>query len=391
MMMRANRAKRILLIISVSFTVSFLLLLTMNTSRAEENFFDLFNRVEREEGYYSVVDEEDGRIILRTARILHVGDEYINRENHLYRIVSIKEDLAMARKIRQDTRALEDFEPDKPSIFRVFTGREHPVQAGKSLVAIYHSHGAESYVPSDGTESIDEGGGILKVGETFSEQLEKQGIETIHSTNTHVPHDAGAYQRSRRTKEELLRKQPVALFDVHRDAVPPEEYEEVIDNREVVQILLVVGRQNQNVANNRNFAEELKAAADQRYPGLVKGVLMAQGSYNQDLSPRSMLLEVGGHENEREQAEESVSLFAEVVADYIAAGPGGEAAPGRMDTITGEGGIAAGTALWTLIILGIAVFVYLLIAAGGWSQMGEKLRHFFEREFADVFKGFKRK
>ena len=36
----------------------------------------------------------------------------------------------------------------------------------------------------------------------------------------HDPHDAMAYDRSRRTAAELLKKNPIALLDIHRDAVP---------------------------------------------------------------------------------------------------------------------------------------------------------------------------
>jgi len=70
-----------------------------------------------------------------------------------------------------------------------------------------------------------------------------------------IPHDAGAYNRSRRTAEELLRDGTAVLFDVHRDAVPPEEYIETVNSQETVQIQFVVGRQNQNMETNRQFAE----------------------------------------------------------------------------------------------------------------------------------------
>ena len=65
----------------------------------------------------------------------------------------------------------------------------------KPKVGIYHSR--RRVLRSFGrTDSIDQGGGIIDVGETLAESLEKKGIETEHETETHVPHDAGAYQRS---------------------------------------------------------------------------------------------------------------------------------------------------------------------------------------------------
>ena len=137
-------------------------------------------------------------------------------------------------------------------------------------IGVYHSHGAESYVPSDGAESIPQGGGILEVGKAFTEALQEKGLHVKHSEDTHIPHDAGAYNRSRRTADEFLNEGVSALFDIHRDAVPAEEYIATVESRPTVQLQLVVGRQNQNLQANRDFAEGLKNVTDERYPGLIK-------------------------------------------------------------------------------------------------------------------------
>ena len=145
---------------------------------------------------------------------------------------------------------------------------------------------------------------------------ETKEFQIIHSTRRCTA-DAMAYQRSRRTAEEFLRSGAKALFDVHRDAVPPEGYIDVVNNDEKVQIQFVVGRQNQNLEANRDFAENLKKITDEKYPNLIKGIFMANGSYNQDMLPMSILLEVGAHENTKEGAEESVALFADAVGTIL--------------------------------------------------------------------------
>ena len=58
----------------------------------------------------------------------------------------------------------------------------------------------------------------------MAEQLEEKGVNVIHDTTLHTPHDAGAYDRSRRTAVQILKQRPAALFDVHRDAGPSEPY-----------------------------------------------------------------------------------------------------------------------------------------------------------------------
>ena len=75
-------------------------------------------------------------------------------------------------------------------------------------------------MPTSGTESKPGDGDILKVGKTISNVLQEQGIKGIMSDNKHDPHDANAYQRSRRTAVQLLKQNPIALIDVHRDGVP---------------------------------------------------------------------------------------------------------------------------------------------------------------------------
>lgn len=191
--------------------------------------------------------------------------------------------------------------------------------------------------------------------------------------------------------EEALKEQPDAVIDVHRDAVPEEEYLEEVAGEERVQVQLVVGRQNQNMANNREFAEGLKKVADEKYPGLVKGIFMARGSYNQDLSPRAALIEVGSHTNNKEQAEESVQLFAEVVNVYLyGTEEGQEAAGPRATTPGGPGGTALRAVLWVLLALILGVGAYLLISTGGFEEAKQKLSEFRRKEFSDLGGGGKK-
>ena len=344
-------------------------------SKAAENFFDLFNLSESRDGYYTMEDLKDGSPVLRTARILHPGDEYIDEANRYYRVVRLEEKTAWVEQVKSKGPLAGEIRGP------LSTGGEMAAagdQKGKPAVGIYHTHGAESYVPSDGTDTIDQGGGILQVGDTLAKALENKGFDVNHVREPHTPHDAGAYQRSRRTAEKLLTQGDQIIFDMHRDAVPPEEYEEEVEGEEVTKILLVVGQQNQNADNNRNFALKLKEIADKEHPGLIKGILGAQGNYNQDLTSQGILLEVGAHENEREDAENAVALFADVVEIYVAssaASPGETAQSNRL---------SLGSVLKVFLLLAAVLLAYLLIAAGSLEEFKRKISNFFRREFADL-------
>jgi stage II sporulation protein P len=341
------------------------------------DFFDLHNLDQKPEGFFSMKDLDNKETIMRTARTMHAGDEYINRNNYFFHVEKIEGDIAWAKnlgKIELSNFAVEEVSKSFPDGFTILQKAQEPIS--EPTIGIYHSHGAESYVPSDGVESIDEGGGILEVGRVFAEALKERGLKVFYTSLTHVPHDAGAYYRSRRTVEELLRKGSDAVFDVHRDAVPAEEYIEVVDGEERVQIQFVVGRQNPNVQVNREYAESLKHFVDDQYPGLIKGIFMANGSYNQDLLPLSLLLEVGTHLNSKEGAEDSMKLFADVVQFYYTGPEGTTVRKGIATT-------ALRTVLWVIFIAAVAVGIYLLISTGSPEEARNKLVHFFKREFAE--------
>lgn len=344
-----------------------------------EEFFDHLNLDTRDDGgTYTLMDQE-GNVLMRTGRHVHTGDTWIGADNRKWEVYRVEGDNAFARQVRSsnDQTLFYRFR----SVIAGFFIETRPVQQENNVenrVGVYNTHGAEAYVPNDGAESLPEGGGIIDVAESLASSLKESGIEVVQSRETHVPHDAGAYKRSRETVEEIMNEGVDAVIDVHRDAIAAEEYLE--DN--MVQVQLVVGRQNQNQAVNQEFAENLKAAADERYPGLVKGIFSAKGNYNQDMSPTSMLIEVGTHENDKEGAQESVAKFAEVLSATLY---GAEAAqPGAQQTAAG--GTIWRTILWLLAIVVIGGGIFLYISAGSWPEMKRKLKGFAKGEFGDLFK-----
>ena len=264
--------------------------------------------------YFYMVDEK-GRTILITGRRLREKDRFLNARNELYEVESAEGYVARARFV-------EKVELEEPAPFSAGLSGVLAVQKEKEVtpaykIAVYHTHNAESYVPSDGEESIYGAGGIHDVGLAFKESLEEKGVRVLYSDQLHLPHDRGAYRRSRVTALRLLRERPDAIFDLHRDAAPWEKYALELEGEEVTQIQIVVGMSNPGTAVNEKFAYDLKGYADRLYPGLIHGVLLIWGSYNQDLSPLALLLEVGAHTNSKEAAQGGVSRFAKVVSYYF--------------------------------------------------------------------------
>ena len=289
-----------------------------------------------EEGsYYRMVDE-NGETIVITARRISPGDIFLDENNCLYEVYEVENKVARAKykgtlELEAETPPVSTGAapglskipyPQFPRELSVKGKEDYFAGAGKESdlshkIGIYHTHNAESFIPTDGAEYIYGQGGIHKVGQVFKETLDAKGIEVVYSEKLHLPHDRGAYRRSRITAREVIGQGVDAVFDVHRDAVPAEEYESEIEGVPIAQVMIVVGRANPNMAVNRSFAYDLKAHADNIYPGLMRGVFVAHGNYNQDLSPMNLLLEVGTRDNLREEAKRGMELFAHAVSYYF--------------------------------------------------------------------------
>ncbi|MBC7324687.1 MAG: stage II sporulation protein P, partial [Moorella sp. (in: Bacteria)] len=251
------------------------------------------------EGQYSILVDEKGQVLDMMARPVYINDEFIAADNRRYRVIRIEGNRAICREMGVEQLSLAPEAPEDPA------GATVPVQGrGSQIIGIYYSHDDESYVPTQGSESIPGNGGIMEVGAAFANRLRSQGLTVIDDRTSHNPHDDSSYRRSRRTAVSLLQKGAAAIFDIHRDGVPdPTFYRRNINGQDVTMIRMVVGRENQNMSANLDFAKRLKAAADSRYPGLIRGIFIGSGSYNQDLSPRAMLLEIGTHTNTLAEAE----------------------------------------------------------------------------------------
>ena len=306
---------------------------------------------------YTLVDWQGNRLTRVGGRI-YVDDAYIAGDNACFRVVSVDD----AAKI-----AVAEYagmaETDQAALAGFYALAEGD---SKKRVAMYSTHSDESYVPGDGEASKWENAGIYDVGERLQAALEKRGIETIYSKDTFLPHDADAYTRSRRAAEELLRQNPDALLDIHRDAVPAEEYETEVDGEDISKVRLFVGRSNPNAAANRAFAQQLKKAADEQYPGLVKDIFIGKGNYNQELYPHALLLEFGSHETDKDKAMASTDYMASVL-DSVLYGGGAQARD------VGAGSVVKGIG-WVIGLAAIAAVVYAFASAGSLKGAGRKLK-----------------
>lgn len=326
-----------------------------------------------DENVWTIYDE-DGQYLTSIYGRVYLDDEYISSDNRLYRIIEVDDSkrTAVAQYIGQESL----IEPDNEAVATV-------AQESKRLIGIYSTHSDESYIPTDGAESKEKDAGIYDVDEALKKALEERGIEVELDTTTHLPHDAGAYRRSRSTAARLLKSQPAALLDIHRDGIPdPDEYVQKIEDEDATKVRLLVGKSNPNADANRKFAKQIKAAADEMYPDLIKDIYIGKGDYNQELAPRAILLEFGTHTIKKERAIKSTDYMADVLERVLfgsnakaegAAGADADAAGAETTAEAGGSGAAWGI-LWVVGIALAAIVGYGLITTGSFSGMWNKIK-----------------
>jgi stage II sporulation protein P len=338
------------------------------------------------EGRWFTLFDTENRVLLRTGIRIHVGDRFLDGDNCMYQVYKVDE-----KRLQAWAKEVED------SVSRAALPAAGLPGANNNKIAVYHTHSGESFQPSDGVASTDQGpGGVYKVGEQLSRRVEKHNtIKVIHCQETFFPY-SGSYRRSRSAAINLAEDGDLdAIFDLHRDAAPAGEYYREIDDMQLTQVMIVVGTQNPAYTANEEFAWQLKEVADKIYPNLVKGIFYARGDYNQDLHPRALLLEIGAHSNSRLQAEIGSRAFADVIAVTLYGSLPEESKtdkeinkdpklqPTADPTPGSRGGVLKG--LLTLAgMLGLGGAFYLFLSVGSWQGVKETLSHFFRVEFRDI-------
>lgn len=194
------------------------------------------------------------------------------------------------------------------------------------LVAIYHTHTSEGYLPGE-AHAKGGAGNIVDVGRTLKEALVERGIGAVHSETVHdYPVFKDAFDHSYETiAEQLAQNASVKMvLDIHRDALPESTDSAattaVVDGQKVARVLFAVGDQdNPHMAQNLAFAENLEARLAELHPGVSRGVKVQHTSMNMRISPQAVAVFIGSYpQNTLEEAQRAAKLVADAVAAVAA-------------------------------------------------------------------------
>lgn len=205
-------------------------------------------------------------------------------------------------------------------------------------VLIFHTHTTESYellnygwyTTDYVTRSNSPDRNMVRVGTAICEELTKMGIGVVHDTEIHDAQYTGAYDRSRESIQKIMAENPSiqVVIDVHRDAIKQSDGTRIkptaeINGKKAAQIMIIAGCEDGKVTDfprweeNLTFALQLQKTAETDYPGLMRPILFSARKYNMDVTPCSVLLEMGSDSNTLEEAEYSGHLIGKALGELI--------------------------------------------------------------------------
>ena len=260
--------------------------------------------ISQNENNIYIIYNANGEQIFEST-FVEIGDKIITNELKEYEVVEIDDNNHIGY-------AEYNGRYEKPQVIKEEKGLKFRPNITKK-VGLYMTHNDESYLPTDGTETIYGAGGIHDVAKDLKSQFEVLEYKVYLDETLHLPHNSSAYSRSGVTANNLLKNNLDALFDIHRDGASRSLYVTKVDGVERCKVRIVVGQKNPNYESNLQFAMYLVSIAKEYCPWLFLDIYYAKGHYNQALSNKALLFEMGSHLVEKNLVLASTKELANIV------------------------------------------------------------------------------
>ncbi|MCM3162069.1 stage II sporulation protein P [Metabacillus litoralis] len=241
---------------------------------------------------------------------------------------SLKQD---AELIQEKIDSLNEMEIKRPEIKQ----KEFHSTFGRRIVFIYFSHTRESFLPYFKKGTAPESAyhskvNISLVGNRLGDSLRSNGIwndvsqvDIVNMLNNRNLTFGRSYQMSREVVVNELRENRdlEMAFDIHRDSLPREHSTIDIGGESLAKVSFVIGSGHENYKKNLDFTNGIHEVIEKKYPGLSRGVIIkdksqGNGVYNQDLLPNSVIVEIGGVENNLEELYRSADILGNAIGEY---------------------------------------------------------------------------
>lgn len=296
---------------------------TITLSRISNIVFQLFTAIKPTDARTFLGNELPGLMQYDTEVV--IAGEGTNLTNLPY------ESSPPAEVLLNEKKVAEEKLNQSPSTEAPVTNPEH------KSVFIYHTHSWESYlpllkdakVPNDAISS-DNRVNVVRLGERLANDLMKNNIG-VQQDKTNMTQDlkskglktTQAYSESRKIVQEAAAQNHVLkyFFDIHRDSARRNVTTKTINGVDYARLYFVIGKENKSYLENLEMAKTLNQELEKKFPGISRGVFLktyneGNGVYNQDISNKAVLLEIGGVDNDLDELNRTVDAFSEVLTDY---------------------------------------------------------------------------
>lgn len=206
----------------------------------------------------------------------------------------------------------------------------NPVDVDNPIIYIYNTHQLENY----DNKNLDIYGitpNVLMASYILKEKLNKLGLSTIVEDTNMADFltingwgSTSSYKASRLLIMDKKSKYSSLEYfiDIHRDSISREVSTANIEGKSYAKILFVVGLEHDNYEANLETVTNINNLFNEYYPGLSRGIYKKEGPgvdgiYNQDISSNSILIEVGGYENNIEEVFNTIEAISDILYKYI--------------------------------------------------------------------------
>ncbi|MBK3493343.1 stage II sporulation protein P [Viridibacillus sp. YIM B01967] len=121
-------------------------------------------------------------------------------------------------------------------------------------------------------------------------------------------------------KKQLEKKEYDLVLDIHRDSAGKKATTTTLNDEKYARIAIVVGGENKQYKFNEAYAEQLSMHLNKLVPNISRGVMKKEGSgvngiYNQDLSKKLLVVELGGVDNTEDELNRTIAVLARAIAE----------------------------------------------------------------------------
>lgn len=189
-------------------------------------------------------------------------------------------------------------------------------------VYIYSTHPNESYL-GEKVEGYDLDNNIILASIMLQEKLNSLGVETLveeRSVNNYLKDNnlkfVDSYQATRTfLKEKLIKYDFDLIIDLHRDATTKEKTTASVDGKDYAKVMFV---QNVNYKNNISLANKLNDILTTNCSTISRGIYNKYvDNFNQDLSDKVLLIELGGNYNTMDEVINTIDVLANSIKELL--------------------------------------------------------------------------